>query len=211
MQKIRCWLHRPLVHRLFMAVFVISTFYLASMIISGCGVPNWLSEAPSIIKAVLATITSVVSAIGALDPGLGVPTAILTTITTAFNAALTEIQNIETLVQDYQTTPNETTLQKIEQGIQLVTDNLGKLLAPLPIPAALSSKLAAFIDIILGQLEAWGSLIPALKPSVAVAGATLNITVPMPVSDYKKAVNALLEEKTGDPVIDNAFGSVPKV
>ena len=211
MQKIRHWLHRPLVHRCFMMVFVASTAYLCSMLLAGCGLPTWLSDGPGIIKAILTTITSVVSAIGALDPGLGVPAAVLATITAGFNAALTEVQNIEALVQQYQTTPDETTLQKIEQGIAAVTDDLGTLLAPLGIPAALSSKIQAFITLILGQLEAWGSLIPALKPSIAVAGAKLSITVPMPVSDYKAKVNALLEEKTGDPVIDNAFGSVPRV
>lgn len=69
MQKIRHWLHRPLVHRCFMVVFVASTAYLCSMLLAGCGLPTWLSDGPGIIKAILTTITSVVSAIGALDPG----------------------------------------------------------------------------------------------------------------------------------------------
>ena len=91
--------------------------------VAGCA-GTFLSEAPQVIEAVLGSLSGILAVVGILVPGASAFIA-------AINEIIAEIQAIETLVEEYKTTPDETLLQKIEAAIQLAITNIQPLLAPL--------------------------------------------------------------------------------
>ena len=200
-------------HQALAIIFIASTSLLTIFAISGCS-GTFLSEAPSVIEAVLAAISSVSGILTLLVPGASQVFAVL-------NAVTGEITEIQTLISQYQTTPSETTLQKIEAAIQLAITNIQPILAPAGVPAATATKVGAVAQLILGQLEAWLSLFPALAPVSAAPVITANIAgqrhvtsvvkKPMSAKDFKKAVNDILEAPTGDPATDAAFAKAKKL
>jgi hypothetical protein len=127
-----------------------------------------------------------------------------------------EVTEIETLVSQYQTTPDETTLQKIESGIQLAITNLQPLLAPVNLPAALIVKIQQIAQVVLSQFESWASLISAVKPAPVAAAseleahnltpvATAHVSKPLSANDLRTKINNILKTPTGDAAVDKAF------
>ena len=133
--------------------------------------------------------------------------------------SLQRFQAIETLDDEYKTTPDETLLQKIEAAIQLAITNIQPLLAPLGLPAAAAQKIAAIAQLILSQLEAWASIFPAASPApeldaaeaIATPKATTTIGKPLSPKSLRNALNSLIEQQTGDEATDAAFATIPKL
>lgn len=182
----------------------ITAVIICGFMMSGCA-GSFLADAPSIIAAVTASLTGILSVIGILVPGS-------TALTGVIQVALAEIQEIETLVEQYKTTPDETILQKIEAAIQLAITNIRPLLAPVGVPEAAAAKIGAIAQLILSQLEAWQTIFPASKPNTTsladnlVHGVpTYAIAKPLTSEQFKSAVNDIAHAPSGDAVTDEAF------
>jgi hypothetical protein len=203
-------------HRISYFTFLVCVSLLIVMHTTACGAATWLTDASTVIEAVLASITSLSGVIAILVPAAG-------PITAALNLALQEVQKIAALVAQYQTTPGESLLAEIESAIQLAITNLQGLLSPIGVPAAAAQKIAAIAEAILTQFEAWAALIPALKVSTPVAtGAAAQTTIsaahvaklaavhslPLKSEDFKTKINAILSMPTGDATVDAAFAKV---
>lgn len=200
-------------HRALAIIFLVSSTMLVMCAITGCA-GTFLADASPVIEAVLAAISSVSGILSILVPGASQVFSILSAVTG-------EVQEIQTLIEQYKTTPNETTLQKIEAGIQLAITNIQPLLAPVGVPAAVATKIAAIGQLILGQLEAWLSLFPSLSstPVTTTAAAAPAVTAhvivsikkPMSAKNFSKAVNAILDTPTGDAKTDAAFAHATRL
>ena len=193
-------------------VFLCSSSALVMSAMMGCA-GTWLSEAGTIIDAVLAGLTTLSGALTIFDPTLG---AAVAAVLAVIKAASDEVTEIETLVAQYQTTPDETTLQKIESGIQLAITNLQPLLAPVNLPAALIVKIQQIAQVVLSQFESWASLISAVKPAPVAAAseleahnltpvATAHVSKPLSANDLRTKINNILKTPTGDAAVDKAF------
>jgi hypothetical protein len=198
-------------HKLFVLIFLASS----TLLVAGCA-GTFFSEAPAVIQAVIASVAAISAALSFV-PGLG---AAATAISAILNIASQEATEIETLIQQYQTTPDETTLQKIEAGIQETITNINQLLAPTGLPAALATKIGSIAQVILDQFEAWAALIKSIKTPTTSTGTAATPSVAavlaagpklLTAEQFKKKVNELLESPTGDPDTDAAFAKAPRL
>lgn len=190
--------------------FILFNIAVACLCFVGGCAGTFLSEAPTVIQIVLGSLSSILAVVGIIVPGS-------TVITGAINAAVAELQEIEALVEEYKTTPDETLLNKIEAGIQLAITNIQPLLAPIGIPAAAATKIGAIAQLILSQLEAWAAIFPASAPSPAVtaeahaAVSKVTVSKPLPPAALRAELNSLFAQQTGDTATDAAFATVPKL
>lgn len=205
------------IHRAAWLTFLVSTSLLLILHTVACGAASWLTDASTVIEAVLASISALSGVIAVFVPAAGI-------LSNALNVALQEVTEIQTLVSQYQTSPSETLLQKIEASIQLVVTNLQPLLSPVGVPAAAATKIQQIAQAILTQLEAWAALIPSLKVATSSAGAATTTisaahverlatakSLPLNSGDFKAKVNAIIEKPTGDAAVDAAFAKVKKL
>jgi len=174
------------------------------MLITGCAVPTWLTDATNLLPVLISGAASLLSFIAAIS-GQTIPAAALAEITTIANDVETELKVVEELIGEYNTTPNETVLQKIDAAAKLVVANLSKLLAVDGLPDAVNSKVQSIAQLLLTQFEAWLSLLPAVNAATAVAGARITITIPSTKKDLKSQFNAILDAPTGDAAVDAAL------
>jgi hypothetical protein len=203
-----------MIRRYALPVFFMSTALLCCIHLAGCTASaTWLTDASSVIEAVLASISALSGVIAAFVPAAGV-------LSNALNIALQEVTEIQSLVSQYQTSPSETLLQKIEAAIQLVITNLQPLLSPTGVPAAAAQKLEAIAQAILSQFEAWAALIPSLKAVTTSGTASVTVSsahvaqlaaaksLPLDSEHFKAKINAIIAKPTGDAVVDAAFAKV---
>lgn len=175
-----------------------------SVYLTGCAVPTWLTDANAIIGTVLVSASSIAAFLASLSGNSAIAAAI--------NLALPYIQDIsnglndlDQFVADYNASPSDTTLQKIEAGLSDAIGLVQKFLSDTGIASispALGAKIAAWAQLVLEQLEAWQATFPALS---AKAGTRLTIVIPFSKGEFKNQFNALLNEPTGDPEIDAAL------
>ena len=194
-------------------IFAVSAALFAVSLIAGCA-GTFFSEAPSVIQAIIGSVAAIAAALSFV-PGLGTEAAAISAILTA---ADNEASEIEMLIQQYQTTPNETTLQKIEAAIQLAISNMTKLLSPLNIPPALATKIGNIAQVMLDQFEAWAALIASIKVPASGklevtdhAKAAAAMSKLLTAKQYKTRVNDILDTPTGDATVDAAFARSPRL
>lgn len=190
--------------RLFLRVACFLFIGLVCMTLAGCGIPTWLTDAQGIIGVVATSITSIGALIAgltgnaALAAGLAVVSAWVTKLETG-------ISDVEALVTQYNEAPDPTLLANIEAALADVEANLQQDFSNLGLPPAFLTVASGVAALALSQLEAWGSLIPALK---ATAMSTIIIKRPYTKAEYKALVKELFATKTGDPEVDAALAKV---
>lgn len=203
-----CFRHRYF----FFTLSLACALFAVCMVMSGCNTPAWLTDAEQLIPILGATITSVLSFIAGLtgNPALS---AVLGTISTIITDVGNGLAELETLINQYKSSPNETTLQKIEDIANLISSNLNQILQATGLPDAIASKIQAWASLVLSQLEAWLAILPALKTAALtgkVSAKPLNDQI-MSASALKSAANEIWATKTGDPAVDAALANVVPV
>lgn len=175
--------------------------------VAGCALPTWIQDAQSILPQVGEAITAILGIVS-LFTGAALSASEVNAINTVFTAVQNALGDLSAMVKEYQSTPSATLLASIETGAQAVIDNLTQFLADIKITdAALQQKIVAFANLVLSQIKAWASILPALK---AAPGQSINLTVPMSKKEFAAAFNALLEP-TGDPAVDGALARVKRL
>jgi hypothetical protein len=191
----------------------------AMLHLSGCS-GTVFADANNVAETILASLTALLTAL-AVIPG-----------TEKYTAAIQEIatvtQNILKLMGEYRQNQNESTLQQIEDGIQLAITNLQQIFGGTGLSQSVIAKVEAIAQLILTEFEAWSNQVNALKPAPAQAQvvpghalAAFNAQVatqhsyagvkPLSNHDLKQKINAVLESKTGDAQTDEAFEKAGKI
>jgi hypothetical protein len=194
-------------HRQLLILSLVLAVYPMAVLLAGCGVPTWLSDANQIVGLVgtsIATIGAFIAGLTgntALSAALAVVSAWVTKVTTG-------ISDLEALISQYNESPSPTLLSDIKAALADVKANVQQDFSNLGLPASILSVIAGVAELALSQLEAWGSLIPALT---AKAKDVVTIHVPYTSKEFKALVNAVLEKPTGDPQVDAALAKVKKL
>lgn len=180
---------------------------IVTMTLSGCGVPTWLTDAQSIVALVGTSITAIASFIAGLsgDAALATGLAIVSTWITKVEEG---ISDLETLVSQYNDSPNATLLQSIESALADVQTNIQQDFSNTGLPTSVLSVIAGISGLALSQLEAWGTLLPAIKSN---AMTTFTVKTPYTKAQYKELVNKILETPTGDAEVDAALAKAKKL
>lgn len=172
-----------------------------------CGVPTWLTDANSVITLVGASFTSIASFVAGLTGNVALSAA-LAVVSTWITKIETGLSDVEALVQQYNQDQNPTVLTDIEAALADVETNVQQDFSNLGLPSSIMTVISGIAGLALSQLQAWGSLIPALK---AKAMEKVSLTVPMTKKEFQAAVNKFLDTPTGDPVIDAALAKAKRV
>ena len=178
-----------------------------AMLVSGCAVPTWLTDAQSITALVGTSITSIGSFIAGLTGNVALAAG-LAIVSTWITKVETGLSDIETLVSQYNSAPNPTLLSDIESALQDVETNIQQDFSNLGLPASVLSVISGITALALSQLEAWGTMIPAVKAS---AMTVMTLKVPYTKAEYKAAVNKILATPTGDAEVDAALAKARKL
>jgi hypothetical protein len=179
----------------------------ACVVLSACAAPTWLTDAGSVIAMVGASFTSIASLIAGLTGNVALAAA-LATVSAWITKIQTGLSDIEELVSQYNEAANPTILSDIEAGLADVQANIAQDFSNLGLPAGVLSIISQISAVALSQLEAWGSLIPAIK---AAAMTKMTITTLYTKAEYKAKVNAILSTPTGDVQTDAALAKVKKL
>lgn len=175
-----------------------------SLITTGCSA-QWISVA----LADLPVLTQMALNIGALVSTLQTAKQLTPAETLAIQNLSSEASKDLTLLQSlyntYKASPSADTLQKIETLILDTNQNLPALLQAAHISdPALSTRIAAAVNLILTSVSSFASLIP--KPQVATPkiASRQNAAIPRP-GDLKKQWNQQVCSPSGNAALDAAL------
>jgi hypothetical protein len=163
----------------------------ALCLITGCGVPSFLTDLESIIPVTASAITGILALVGGLtgNAELEAAAAAINAIVTKVDAELDEINSLITAYKANMT--DETKLQQIEDGINEVNADLAKILTIGGLPATLAQTVQNVVQAVTTQLEALLSVIPIFKSSTA--GASLAVVKPVNAATFKAQIQAALK------------------
>lgn len=204
----------------FRAVLVVSLLSLPVVWLAGCGLATWLADANSILPVIANSVVSLLSLI-ALIRGGAVSAAEADTVTTWATSAENAITAIQTMVEDYQQQASTTLLGDIQAAVKAFTDDATKFLSALHVvdPAS-QAKIEDIVQLILSQVQAWATVIPALTATsttavnaarVFVRATTVQLTVPLTKKAYKQAFDQILSTPSGSAEVDAALAKVKKL
>lgn len=137
-----------------------------ALTLEACNASSWiqiaLNDLPTVLQIAIAIINIVGAAKGQVDPGV---------IATAQKLAAevqTDLQTAQTLIQQYQSSPSSTLLQKINAALVAVNSNLSAILTALHINnSTLQATIAAAIGSAISIVTYLESLVPT--PTVTAA------------------------------------------
>jgi hypothetical protein len=194
-------------HRLFVVLLLVQV----SLLVVGCGALTWLTDAQNILPIVGNMVGLVLTLIATLSGGSILPVAIATVVTEVITRALAGIKDIEAMVAEYKSTPTTDKLSQIEAATKAIIDNLDSFLNDTLgtiANQALHEKIKAILTLVLNEVVAFASLLPALHAS---AGQKISITVPLTSKAAKDAFNAILSTPSGDAAVDAALAQLKKL
>ncbi|MGH9468936.1 MAG: hypothetical protein ACRD1N_01175 [Terriglobia bacterium] len=177
---------------------------LALAILAGaCGVAQWVKIAQEILPVVLPMVTNLVTAVGLLE-GKTVSAQDLSTITRSANQVSSDLNLAGQLINQYESSPDTTTIAKIDTMLTEVNSNLNSLLPALHISdPATAQKISAVVTLISTEVNSMQQILPVIsaggKPTLP-AGA-----VPLNASALKKQYNAIVAQPTSSTLVNQAF------
>lgn len=192
--------------------------FAATLTLTGCGVPTWLSDAGNIIALVGTSFTSIASFIANLT-GNAALAALLAVVSTWITKVQTGVTDLEALITQYQASPTPGLLGEIESSLTDLQENVQQDFSNLGLPPAVLSIIAGIAGVAENLLAQWAAAISSVKTaktskdfSAAMAKLTsLADTLPYAMSKYKADVNEILNTPTGDPEVDAALKKAKKM
>ncbi len=174
-----------------------------SLAATGCSA-QWISVALADLP-VLTQMALNIAALGpTLETGRQLSPAESVAIQNISAEASKDLTLLQSLYSQYKANPTVDTLQKIEVLIQDTSQNLPALLQAAHISdPALSTRIAAAVNLILTTVSSFASLIPQ-APSSAARTARQNTVVPRP-KDLKKQWNQQVCAPSGNSTLDAAL------
>ena len=187
---------------------VLAVVLMVSLITTGCSA-QWLAVALNDLPVLTEMALNIASLVTALQSGQQLNPAEATAIQNISTEASRDLNLLQMLYNEYKANPNALTMQKIQDVIITINQNLPALLQAAHIGnAALSSRVTAAVNLILATVNSFAALIP---PSASVTSQHISmakITVPN-AKELKKQWNQQVCAPTGNAALDAAFAGCP--
>ncbi|MGH9449833.1 MAG: hypothetical protein ACRD11_04750 [Terriglobia bacterium] len=182
----------------FVAIPVLTLTLLA------CGVAQWVKAARQILPVVLPMVTNLVTAVSLLQGKTVSPTD-FTTISNTSNQISSDLNLVGQLVNQYETSPNATTVEKINSALQDVSTNLNGLLASLHIsdPATIQ-KITAVTTLISSEMNSIIQILPAVS-SGQLGAPRQGAALPLSAAELKRQYNGIVSQPTANASVNSAF------
>lgn len=175
-----------------------------AMFVGACGVSQWVKTAQEILPVVLPMVTNLVTAVSLLE-GKTVSAADLNTITQSANQVSNDLNLVGQLIDQYQSSPSTTTVEKINTTLAEVNTNLNNLLPALHIsdPATVQ-KITAIVTLVSSEVSSLEQVLP-LVSSGNLTARQRTVSAPMNASELKKQYNAIVTQPTANSQVNHAF------
>ena len=176
---------------------VLAVLLAISLLATGCSA-QWISVALADLPVLVQMALNIGTIVTTLQAGQQLSAADAAAIQNISNEASKDLNLLQALYNDYKTTANATTIQKIQGVIADINSNLPALLQAAHISnAALSTRITAAVNLILATVNSFASLIPtAGAASVHAQIAHQKVAVPH-AEDLKKQWNQQICAPTG--------------
>lgn len=183
------------------------TIPVLALALLGCEASQWVKVAQQILPVVLPMVTNLVSAVSLLQ-GKTVSAADVNMINQTASQVSNDLNLAAQLINQYQSSPNVTTLQRLNTALDEVHTNLSSLLPALHIadPATIQ-KIAAIVMLVDNEVNSLQQVLPAvsggkLSARPGVTGA------PLSADQLKAQFNAIVAQPTGNAEVNQAFAKV---
>jgi hypothetical protein len=169
---------------------------------TGCSA-QWINIALQDLPVLTQMALNIATVVSTLASGQQASTADVAVIDNISAQASRDLNLLQTLYNEYKAGPSATTLQKIQNVIAGLNQNLPTLLQSAHISnATLSARITAAVNLILTTVNSFAALMPqssATTSRKATAAALLG------AKDLKKQWNQQVCAPTGNPALDAAF------
>jgi len=179
---------------------VLALVLAISIAATGCSA-QWIKIALQDLPVLTQMALNIAALVGTMSAGKQTNNADLAVIQNISAQASRDLNLLQTLYNEYEASPNDTTLAKIQTVIGNLNQNLPSLLESAHISnPLLAARVAAAVNLILGTVNSFAALIPhASSMSTRIAMAPAN---PPTKQDLKRRWNTEVCAPAGDVHVD---------
>jgi hypothetical protein len=176
-----------------------------SLLATGCSA-QWIKVALADLPVLLQMALNIGMLVTTLQSGQQLSSSEAAEIQNISNEASRDLNLLQTLYNEYEASPSPNTLQKIQNAIADINQNLPALLQAAHVSdPVLSTRITAAVNLILSTVNSFAALIPqSAAPVMAQKVARKTMAVPK-ASDLKKQWNQQVCGPTGKVALDSAF------
>jgi len=159
-----------------------------SLVATGCSA-QWIRVALADLPILGQMALNLGTLVTTLDSGKPLSTADTTAIQNISAEAGKDLSLLQTLYNEYKTSPSDSTIQKIQNTITELDQNLPALLQAAHISdPVLSAKVTAGVNLILTTVDSFAALIPQTAQPASAQTKRATVEIP-PANDLKKQWN----------------------
>src|ERR1700686_5424912 len=171
---------------------------------TGCSA-QWINIALQDLPVLTQMALNIATLVSALASGQQASTADIAVIQNISAQASRDLNLLQTLYSEYKATPSASTLQKIQNAIADLNQNLPTLLQSAHIAnPVLSARITAAVNLILTTVNSFAALMPQASTSPATSQKARAKALPR-AQDLKKQWNQQICAPTGNSALDAAF------
>jgi hypothetical protein len=197
---------------------LISLLLAITITVTGC-TAQWVNIALQDLPVLTQMALNIASLVAALQTGRQATTNDVAVIQNISAQASRDLNLLQTLYGEYKANPNSTTLQKIQNVIADLNQNLPALLESAHISnPTLTARITAAVNLILSTVNSFASLMPQTAIATArtqtteqkAPNAQIQASASLPrVKDLKSKWNQQICASTGNQAFDQAFSDCP--
>ena len=178
----------------------------AALFATGCNA-DWISVALEDLPVLTQMALNIGTMVSTLQGGQHISAIEAAAIQNISAQASHDLNLLQSLYNEYKQNPNASTVQKIQDAVADINQNLPALLQAAHISnAALSAKVAAAVSLILTTVNSFALLIPQSSAAVAAQPSVQKAALPH-AADLKKQWNQHICGASGDAGVDAGFGA----
>jgi hypothetical protein len=183
----------------FLAVVLATT-----IAVTGC-TAQWINVALQDLPVLTQMALNIATLVSALATGQQASTADVALVQNISAQASRDLNLLQALYKEYKASANAATLQKIQNVISDLNQNLPALLESAHISnPTVSARITAAVNLILTTVNSFASLIPQTSMRTAAKAPTTPL---VRAKDLKKQWNQQVCAPTGNPAMDAAFAA----
>ena len=171
---------------------------------TGCSA-QWINIALQDLPVLTQMALNIATLVSALASGQQASTADIAVIQNISAQASRDLNLLQTLYAEYKANPSASTLQKIQNVIADLNQNLPTLLQSAHVSnPTLSARITAAVNLILTTVNSFAALMPQSSATTSRKAPTRFL---LRANDLKKQWNQQVCAPTGSPALDAAFAA----
>jgi len=180
----------------------------AALLATGCNA-DWISVALEDLPVLTQMALNIGTVVNTLEGGQQISAAEAAAIQNISAQASHDLNLLQSLYNEYKQSPSANAVQKIQDAVADINQNLPALLEAAHISnAVLSAKVAAAVSLILTTVNSFALMIPQSSAGAAAQASVQKAALPH-AADLKKQWNQHICGASGDAGVDAAFGACP--